>query len=127
MRTLSMAFRFWVMAIAVTGIGNSQSTAVAAPATSIEGSWHGPFLGYTFTFEFNKVGDSWTGRLKSDKSRTWDDLQGVTFKDNTVRFEVVSEPPSAYTLRMDSAGKTLIGAAQIGQHRPLPLTLTRIS
>lgn len=103
------------------------SSAVAAPAPSIAGSWKGPWVGTNFVFEFRQAGNGWTGRYRSDKSGKWADLHNVSFSGDTVRFSFASQPPSVLTLKIDPAGKVLKGSAKIGPHPPLPMTLSRAS
>lgn len=98
-----------------------------AAAPSVAGTWKGPFLGYTFTFEFKQVANGWTGRYQSDKANKWVELQNLEVSDGTIRFSVVSTPPSVYMLKVDATGKALAGAAQIGQFPSMPLNLTRVS
>ena len=66
--------------------------AIAAPAAapSVAGTWKGPFLGYTFTFEFKQAAGAWTGRYQSDKANKWVDLQNLAVADVTIFFFFVS-------------------------------------
>lgn len=99
--------------------------AATPSAPSVAGSWKGPFLGYTFTFEFKNEAGRWTGRYQSDKAFKWVELQNLQVSGGSVRFEVESRPPSLYTLKLDDKGRTLVGTAQIGQFPAMPLNLTR--
>lgn len=103
------------------------TTAAAAAAPSIAGSWKGPWVGTNFVFEFRQAGNVWSGRYRSDKSGRWADLHNVSVSGDTVRFSFASKPPSVLTLKIDRAGKVLSGSAKIGPHPPLPLTLSRAS
>lgn len=113
--------------VLATAVPIAVPAAIAAPAPSIAGAWKGPFLSSNFIFEFKHDGKGWTGRYQSEKFRKWVDLQNVTFVDGTVRFEFVSQPPSTFTLKIDSTGKELNGSATFGGNAPLPLMLTRAS
>lgn len=127
MRVITVAFRLATAAVASTAICSPISAAVAAPAPSVAGTWKGPFLGYIFTFEFKQAAKGWTGRYQSDKANKWVELQNLEVVDGTIRFTVVSQPPSAYTLKVDAMGKALTGSAQIGKFPALPLNLARVS
>lgn len=129
-----MRFPTWLIRTTVVGLliatlPNTAQTAIAAPASapSIVGTWQGPFLGYTFTFEFTQAGNGWTGRYKSDKNNKWSDLREITVTDDTLRFTLKSQPPSVYTFKIDAAGKMLNGSVQIGQFPTALLNLTRTS
>lgn len=127
MRVLTAAFRFAAAAAAATAVCSPVSTAVAAPASSLAGSWEGPFLSTKFTFEFTQAGDGWTGRYRSDKFGKWTNLHDVSFTDGVLRFSFKSQPPSKFMFKVDPSGKALNGSAQFGPHPALPLTLTRTS
>jgi len=127
-------FPTWLIRTAVIGLlvvtlSSTTPIAVAAPASapSIIGTWKGPFLGYTFTFEFKQTDNGWTGRYQSDKNNKWADLKEITVAGDTLRFTFQSQPPSAFTLKIDTAGKMLNGSVQIGQYPTMPLNLTRAS
>lgn len=125
MRVPAVAFKLAALAAASAAISSPVSIAVAAPVSSIAGSWKGPFLSTNFIFEFRPSGNGWTGRYYSDKSRKWADLQNVSFTGGTLRFSFQSQPPSSFTLKVDPEGRALNGSARFGPHPPLPLTLKR--
>jgi len=127
MRTLARLSACAVALMMTPILSATIPAAVAAPvaASSVAGTWKGPFLGYTFTFEFTQSGKGWTGRYRSDKGNKWVDLQNLQVTDGSVRFNVVSQPPSLYTLKLDAAGTTLKGSVQIGQFPVMPLNLAR--
>ena len=128
MRIPGLYLRAALGGLSIATLSVSASPVMAASASSaIAGTWKGPFLGYTFTFEFRQNSTGWTGRYQSDKANKWVDLKNLEIVDGTVRFTVVSTPPSVYTLKIDPQGKTLTGAAQIGQFPSMPLNLTRAS
>lgn len=127
MRALIWTIGTAVSGVLATAVPVAVPAVVAAPAPSIAGAWKGPFLSSNFIFEFKHNGKSWTGRYQSEKFRKWVDLQNVTFADGTVRFDFVSQPPSTFRLKIDSAGKELSGSASFGGNAPLPLMLTRAS
>jgi hypothetical protein len=119
----------WVSATVVLAaplpIGVPASAQVAPPI--VVGTWKGLFLGYNFTFEFNHDAGAWTGRYRSDKGNKWADIKDIVVTGDTLRFSIVSQPPSVFTLKIDGSGKTLIGSAQIKPLPMQPLTLTRAS
>ena len=112
---------------AISALPGVTPPVAAAPVTasSAAGTWTGPFLGYTFTFEFAKSDKGWTGRYRSTKGNKWADVQNLEVVGSTVRFNVVSQPPSLYTLTLDQTGRTLAGSVQIGKFPAMPLNLTR--
>lgn len=129
MRVPTLPIRAAVLSLLMTTFPAVMPAAVAAPAPapSVAGTWKGPFLGYTFTFEFKQTDKGWTGRYESDKANKWVELQNLEVVNGTVRFTVVSQPPSVYTLKLDPMGNALTGSAQIGQFPTMQLNLTRVS
>ncbi len=105
----------------------SIAPAVGASSSAIAGTWKGPYLGYTFTFEFKQESNGWTGRYQSDKTNKWFNLRDIQVTDGAVQFSIVSQPPSVYKLKLDPGGKLLIGSVQIGQYPAIPLDLSRAS
>lgn len=126
MRSSSVAFRLGTAAIASMAICSPISIAIAAPSSSIAGSWKGPFLSTNFIFDFTQTANGWTGRYQSEKYGKWVDLQGVSFANGTLRFNFPSKPPAAFTLKIDAAGKALSGSGKFGT-LAVPLTLSRAS
>ncbi len=127
MRKLGWALRVAALGMTVAALCAPVSIAVAEAVTPVAGVWKGPFIGSNFTFEFKQENGAWTGRYQSEKSNKWAQLRNVTVIDGTVRFKFESQPPSAFTLKVDKTGKTLNGSATFGEHAALPLTLTRAS
>lgn len=129
MRVSTLSVRTALAALLMTTLLGGMPAAIAAPAPapSVAGTWEGPFLGYTFTFEFKRTGNGWTGRYQSDKAYKWVELHNLEVADGTIRFTVISQPPSVYMLKVDATGKALTGSVQIGQYPVIPLDLTRAS
>ncbi|HEY7809356.1 MAG TPA: hypothetical protein VIA98_03140 [Allosphingosinicella sp.] len=120
---LKIALRIATCAIASTAICTSVPAAVAAPAPSVAGTWHGPLFGTVFIFEFEQRGTGWTGRYQSEKYGKWVDLQKVSFADDIVRFSFDSKPPLSFELKFDAQAKTLNGTTMFAQHA-IPVNLT---
>lgn len=125
MNKIQIAFALFTLGVTSLPISSINTAAIAATEATISGSWSGPLLGYVWTFEFTRAGDSITGRYKTSKSNKWSDLDDVIYKNGVVQFSFESKPPSSFKLEMNASGKTMAGSAKFGELPLMPITLTR--
>jgi hypothetical protein len=101
------------------------ASAQAPVASSIEGSWIGPFVGFEWTFELKRQDGGWSGRCMSSKTGNWHNLKSVKVSGSSVSFEMEATPVIRFELEMSSSGRDLSGLVDIGSARKLPFAAVR--
>jgi hypothetical protein len=115
-----------IMASCLATPATSSSASAQAPvASSVEGSWIGPFAGFDWTFELKRQEGGWSGRYMSAKTNNWHDLKSVNVSGSSVTFEMVSTPVVRFELELSVSGRDLSGLIDIGSARKIPFAAVR--
>jgi hypothetical protein len=114
------------LAVCSTLAAPASSLAAQARAGDVAGTWAGSFANTEWTFEFRRVGNSWTGRYMSAREKAWSPMQSLSVSAQTVRFSLDSKPPVTFNLKVDPTNKVLAGQVNLFS-RNLPFSAARRS